>query len=274
MHKEFIINKNNSLLFLFYFTVALVYSSYKEIVYFVPFVLIFVSMIWAGNAIIKRLLIIILIFGSYSIINVFNQDFRIFNVLLSCITYGSIVFYYTVPSKAFYSKYVWIRINSIVLYLLVFQSLIGISQAVLMFLKYGTFDGSIGDAVTGTIGLFEKNTSSSNPVFSINIAMLTLFVWNSSLLNKQWKKTGVILGILAIVMASVVHVIVLLVCSILVIVFFVYHKKNLKMNNMKLFFVPLALIGLLYFTQQDNVNRFHTIANLIERNPKYIIIQQ
>lgn len=139
---------------------------------------------------------------------------------LSLITYGPLIYLLAVPSSMLrWDSDIKDRFKRIAAWLLVFQSLVGIAQGLWMYSVTGTFLGSTGDAVEGTIHLpLGASGTFSNPIFAANIAFLLILLLPGVVSGERSRLSlsAVMLGGLAFVMASVVHVLLFLALSLAV----------------------------------------------------------
>lgn len=129
---------------------------------------------------------------------------------VSLITYGPILFLLATPwslleqSPAERQQFV-----NIAAWVLLFQSCVGIVQGLWSFSQKGTFLGSTGDAVEGTIRLaLEPSGSFGNPMFAANVAFLLLVVLPPALLAQRSRLlvAASVAGCIALTLASVVHI--------------------------------------------------------------------
>jgi len=202
------------------FLVALVlcWSPSKLLAYFAPWIGILVMLLFTRS---KQILIrLLLIFTIWMIIlpiyAIITPGFVWHSALLSLFTYGTFIFVLTIPTKPLADKSLFDKILVTARWVLLFESIWGIVQGVVGFMRSGTFDRGNGDVVTGTIRLsFDNANDFSNPMFATNIVLLITFLVPSSLQENK-SKLLLILGCIALVLASVVHAIVYPVISLLV----------------------------------------------------------
>ena len=140
-----------------------------------------------------------------------------------------------------------------------FESLIGIMQAIHGFEIYGTFDSSIGDFVTGTISPFAPDFSSSNPMFAVNVCFIVLFLCPAARKNLKLKII-IFFGILSLLFSSVMHIISFFLISIFF-GFLMCSKIEIR-KHFKFSFVIIFFFAFLFVTQKGNLTLFESYANL------------
>jgi hypothetical protein len=143
------------------------------------------------------------------------QDYAVTGGFLALITYASFVFLVVVPGEALAQKRLLSRMIDVTGKVVILESCIGILQAVVSAVNTGNFDSANGDAVQGTIHLsFQPDGSFSNPMFAANLAFMVIALI-PGLASKTRSTYGrVFLGVVAFVLASVLHMIAFLVIAV------------------------------------------------------------
>lgn len=196
----------------FLLSMVICWSPLKALAYFAP-VLAIVWFLWRAECPTARRRAMqwtagwtILIFIYW----VFSRRFDLTPAVIAIITYGTIGAIYIIPCEAIRSPRLLVKMLSLVAIATTIEATVGIVQAVVGALETGSFDLANGDAVQGTIfPSFHTSLTFANPMFAVNMAFMLLGLIGAAALAKKWRGT-VLLGILAFVLASVMHAILLL----------------------------------------------------------------
>ncbi len=265
--------QSNALLGIFIFSLLIVFSPFKLLAYLTPFFALFYYIIKTDNG--KTVIKFIALTLIYVIVVVFwwltsffvDERFILSNSLIAFITYGSFVFVFSLDSVEItisaQQKFIKIIKNIIIL-----EATVGIFQILIygVFMGKG-FDSASGDIVQGTIGLFSflnPGIDFNNPIYCVNLAILIIFYLPHVFTSKKdyWV---VILGCLALLMASVVHLIFSLVFAFAVItVFFYINQLSQKTIYTVIGTGILAIIttSLFYVVQPKN---FELVSHYYEK---------
>lgn len=208
---------------------------------------------------------------------IINPDFLIPNSLVSLATWFGFIVIIVYPSSN--------KINYLLVYkkllgptwmLLLIESGLGIIQGIYGLIRTGTFDLGTGDYVEGTLHpQLEPELSFANPMFSINIALLLLFLTADLVAAPTIRKITIYtLGFVSIVIASTLHVLLFLIVSVILSMILVtsYATKYRKLGSLSsiAIFLALALV-LLYIIQPSN---FQNISNVLQMRdtPRFLFI--
>ncbi len=128
---------------------------------------------------------------------------------LAAITYGVVLILWAVPTRRVAGDGVVGRMATVLRWVIVLEGLLGIVQAVYGFGHTGSFDVANGDYVEGTIspGLGPSATF-SNPMFAANMALALVLLVPLTRRPRHW--AALVVGGLALVLASVLHVLLVL----------------------------------------------------------------
>lgn len=203
-----------------------------------------------------------------------NPDFVIPNSFFALFTWFGIIVLILYPKSN--------RVNYTLIYkkllqpawiILLIESLLGITQAIFGFIENKTFDLGTGDYVEGTIHpSLEPELSFANPIFSINIALLLLFL-ASDVLKRPSKRKIVIylLGIISLILASTMHVIIFLIISLIISSTLVSLRIYKKINLSPIIVIIVTILTLTYISQPSN---FQNISNVLQMRdtPRYVVI--
>lgn len=169
-------------------------------------------------------------FGLTLVHALLTPGFVAHSAILSFITYGAFFFIAAIPTKFIVADGRTMRQTlAVARWIVLFQGSWAVSQAILAASRTGTFDGATGDAVAGTIRPLGFSPDLSNPIFAINMALLLVFLLPSLVLERKGL-VPVVLGTVSLIMASVVHVLLLLGIS-LVLAFIIYSPSFFRQKR-------------------------------------------
>ena len=207
--------------------VILCWSPFKMLVNFTPFIVVILLTLLVRErrfAILNTSLVTSLLIYSLIIVSlfflyllIFFDEFILSNAIFSLITYSITVVIFVVPSKGLGSDRLLAKMSKTLLVFYIIESLYGIMQAMYGFLQEGSFDLSNGDYVEGTIHpALASDLSLSNPLYTVNmISMAIILYFAARYLNRpKWIWVVLCFGI-AIILASVVHLILFLILALL-----------------------------------------------------------
>ena len=141
-----------------------------------------------------------------------NPEFQFGNAFVAFVTWAGLIVILLIPAGEFNSPILRHKLEKFAWKVLLVESVWGIVQGIYGYFHTGSFDLANGDYVEGTIHPpLAPELAYSNVMFAINIALLLLFLL-PALWRRKTVRHGVIygLGLLAFVMASVVHAILFL----------------------------------------------------------------
>lgn len=142
----------------------------------------------------------------------FEPGFKLEGALIGIFTYGVPLALIIVPARALARPGVTEIVQRWCAKILAIESVLGLVQAGIGFAHSGTFDVSNGDWVKGTIGLtlhgFIPGRGFGNAMFAANLALLLLLLLPRIVQRRRYLLG--FLGALALVLASVVHVLLFL----------------------------------------------------------------
>lgn len=237
------------------------FSPFKLAAYFLPFLGFFFLIFLGHRWIVMRNIFFVLVLFIFLVLGhaAFEHEFLWHTAVLSLITLGSVFFALSVPAKGLENDILLSKSVKFCRYLLFFESGLGILQAFHGFFDCGTFDGAIGDYVTGTISPFVPDLSFSNPIFAVNVSFLIFFLLPHA---KKYKylKVAIVLGSIALLFSSVMHVLAFFLLSFFVGYLFVFRLK--LYNYFAAILVAAFFFLFLFVTQRDNLNLFASYAEL------------
>ena len=151
-----------------------------------------------------------------------TKGFALHSAALSMVTYSAFAFVAVIPVRYLNNPSLLDKMLSIIRWGVVIEGLWGITQALNGVLVNGRFDVANGDRVEGTIHpALAPELSFSNPMFAVNMALLLLALLPSLVIYKQGR-LAFLIGVLALIFASVMHVLILLVVAFLTALLFFY----------------------------------------------------
>jgi len=211
------------------------WSPFNALAYAAPFiVLAFLTLLGGDAHLLKRTAVWILFWtGAVAFYGLVNQEFQFGNAFVAFVTWAGVVIILLIPSRGIGSQELRQKVERIAWMLLAVESVWGIMQGLYGYTRTGTFDLATGDYVEGTIHPWlEAELAYSNVMFAINIALLLLFLLPAVWRRPTTKRVAIYsLGMLAFVMASVVHAILFLIVAGGVSALLVYGKR-LRLSRM------------------------------------------
>ena len=143
------------------------------------------------------------------------DEFLITNYAVALITFSSFLPILLIPTERVASEALLLDMLAAALPVMLVEGVIGIVQAFAGALHNGTFGGNNGDVVAGTIYLhLTPEKAFSNPMFAVNIVYLLLACLSRPETSRGRARIPLILSGIALVLASVVHVLVFVVVAV------------------------------------------------------------
>jgi len=135
--------------------------------------------------------------------------------VLAVVTYGTFFFLAVVPVECLADKKLLEDMSGLIRKVLLLEAIVGIVQGLAAAYQSGSFDAANGDAVEGTIHLsFTPDDAFGNPMFAANLCFMLLALLPGLVAKRRSLYLPVVLGIIAFVLASVMHTIIFLAVSI------------------------------------------------------------
>ena len=247
----------------FLIAILLCWSPSKLLAYLAPWlaigIFLFVSrsqISWLRLVVIAFLWLVVLLFHF-----LLTPGFMVHSALLSFFTYGSFVFVLVVPTRRITGEQLSDLLLFISRWVLLFQSCWGIAQGIVAGFGAGTFDGGVGDAVAGTIRPFGYSIDFSNPMFAVNIAVLLILIF--PLVTRRRKGFPYfiyVVGVLALVMASVVHVILIFAAAVLISITIFFPFVFIKKHGLTLVSIFLTLGFLIQLLIPNNIRSIQSFS--------------
>ncbi|MCC6456157.1 MAG: hypothetical protein IT328_14480 [Caldilineaceae bacterium] len=211
--------------FVFMLALLISWSPSNAAAYATPFLVIGLYIFLSNSEITLRRTLLwylgwFVLVGVYGLI--YLKDYAWQSALLSIITYSAFAVPIVIPAPVAASEALWHKLLIICRWVLIIEASLGIVQAVYGFTQTGSFSGANGDYVEGTIHPWlSAEMAFSNPMFAVNIVFLLLAIAPSLLReHKGWIAFG--LGSIALVLASVLHVLMILAIAMTVAFFWFF----------------------------------------------------
>jgi hypothetical protein len=260
----------------FLLSLIVAWQPVKVIGYAAPLLCIiwFIFRSGSGDTLIRFVKVFVLCFiviGIYFLLSkVNNNEFSIQNSLLSILTYSSFIPLLVISTRAVFEKTLQSKITYIIGWIILIQSCLGITQAVLyVILNGGSFDSATGDVVQGTLSplsFIMPSGNFNNQIYSSNLLVLILFYLPYVITQRK----GILitgLGIFAVLLASVMHQVIAFM-AVLIITSTLFSASFFKINLSKvLIAIGIIASGFLFaFLQPKNVELISFYAKKITNN--------
>jgi hypothetical protein len=246
----------------FILSLLICWSPIKILAYTAPFVALgWFILATKSSVVLRNFLIWIFLFtGIISLHVIFNFNFVLFSALLSILTYSSFSFVFAIPSHHLADPKLLRKMLQTTQWVVLFEGVLGILQAVYGFTQNKSFDVGNGDFVQGTINLsFTSGLAFSNPMYAVNITFLLLGLFTFFILERKGFFPFIV-GCLALILASVVHVLVFLFTAILL-VLLIFRPAILKSTAslVVISFLLVVVPALSFIVLYSNIQSFSAI---------------
>jgi len=202
----------------FILALAICWSPIKPLAYVAPWIILswIILMGGSGRTAQRTLLVLALWMGNIGLRALLSERFVFASAILTTVTYGTLIFFLAVPRAGLHRDALLRHMFRPLPALVVIEAIYGIAQAFFGYVQGGSFDLSNGDRVQGTIfPFFYAENAFSNPMYTVNLTFLLLVMLLLGLTTKRGA-TPLVLGGLALVLASVVHVLLFFALSLAV----------------------------------------------------------
>jgi len=185
------------------------------------------------------------------------------NGLLTLFTYGSFLLTWSF-SRQGVSPWHMRKIYSILYFAVVFQSVLGLSQFLIAYVKFGLYTLDMGDFIQGTIVPFSFNMDGDrgigNAYFVINILIMMLVLLTDTRKSKHFYKI-IVLGSITVILAGVHHALISFFLALFIALSIAEFKRAIKYAFL---FVPAIIVTLtvFYFLNPNNVYLYSNYFNL------------
>ncbi len=256
----------------FLLTNAVVWLPSKMLAYAVPFMAMawFIIRARSGSGLIRSAAVIVLyaviVLGYSMWSNVVNVEFVLQSAVLCMITYGAFLFFSVVPKDDLRQPTDHVRYIRAMEWIIGIESVLGIFQAVAyVAINGGNFDSATGDIVQGTLSplsFLDPAGNFNNQIYTANLLALLMF-YIPYVVSQRKGYAIAALGFLAILMASVMHLLIAFLIAIAFIAVY-YSRSFIKISGTRLIIVVCIVLALVLamFLQPKN---FALIAYYFER---------
>lgn len=202
----------------FLLAILICLSPIKPLAYVAPFLAVCWLLCTSGNRVVRARagLAVLLVAGLMSAYYLLFPQYIFLGGFLAGITYGTFLFLSVVPAKYLADAKLLERMTGLVTKVLLVEASFGILQGLVEAYRSGSFDIANGDAVEGTIHLaFGPDLAFGNPMFAANVCFMLLVLLPRIIEKRRSAYLPFLLGATAFVMASVMHMIILLTIAVI-----------------------------------------------------------
>lgn len=266
------------------FVLALVvcFSPLKILAYAMPTVFLLWLVLATPHALTRNRLVgvIAAIVGLPILYELAIAEFLYSNYLLSIVTYSAFLPIVLVDNRALASRWLFEKMLGPVTVMIAAQGVFGILQAVYGAIESGSFGGSNGDRVMGSIfPYFHAEGLGANPMFAVNMSLMLIACLAAPTAIRGLRRQYLTIGAIALVLASVMHVLVYLVVAV-VAAFLLTRGRETAHRRGRVARGLLVLIGLVgtvsYVALPDNVQRITGVVseavNVESVTPRMILL--
>ncbi len=185
------------------------------------------------------------------------------NGLLSLFTYGSFLLAWSFSQRGV-SPWHMRKIYNALYFTIAFQSILGLLQFLLAYIKFGLYTVDMGDFIQGTIMPFSFNMTGDrgigNAYFVINILIMMLVLLTDQRKNKRFYKI-IALGSITVILAGVHHALISFFLGLFVALLIAELKRAIRYVFL---FIPAiaATLTVFYFLNPNNVYLYSNYFNL------------
>jgi len=230
---------------IFLFSLFVVWLPFKFLAYLLPFLCLawFIIRMNSGATLLRLaiyLISFVLIIGVYFVFyKIVNEKFIVQNSILSILTYGSFLFLIVLTKKTDVTQEDFIKYIKVIKLFILLESFLGISQVVLFVILHGgNFDSSTWDMAQGTLNPLSfliPLGNFNNQIYTVNLLSLLLFYTPYAVFQRK----GIwvcVLGLLAILAASVWHMFLAFLLAALMITFY-FTRTLLRFSSTRVLIV-------------------------------------
>lgn len=232
------------------------------------------SKIYINIALIALVALLVYVFYFVKYRYFVSQNYFLFLITFSVFVLPFAIDYRYLGNRAFIEK-----LQSVTMKIILVQAIFAIAQGITSFLYHGSFDANTGDWISGTINpMLTVKTGSETVTFSDNMAIALMFTLPYTLKHKN-TRISYVLGVLSLILASVMHIILILILSLIVGTVLVLNKKNShyfrRIINLGLA-VGAAMFLVMAVLLPQNLG---LLSNIVQnsttlRNPKAVVVYE
>ncbi len=251
------------------FVLALVvcFSPLKILAYAMPAVFVMWLVLATPHALTRNRLVGLIgaIVGLPILYELAIAEFLYSNYLLAMVTYSAFLPVVLVDNHALASRWLFEKMHGAVVVMIAVQGVFGILQAGYGAIESGSFGGSNGDRVMGSIfPYFHPEGLGANPMFAVNMSLMLIACFAAPTALHGLRRPYLGLGAIALVLASVMHILVYLVVAV-VAAFLLTRSREATPRRGRAargLLVLICLIGTVsYVALPDNVRRITGVVS-------------
>lgn len=246
----------------FFCAVFLSWSPFNALGYLAPLVVL--ALYWLmvpSKTFLIRLLSFLGIWALVAMLHSLQSGFYWWSAIVWLVTYSVWLVAFLIPTRPLASTWLWRRMLHVAAWVVLFEAIWGLSQAAYGVLMTGQFAGSTGDYVEGTIHpALRAEMAFSNPMYAVNMTLLLIVLMPVVAYGRKWR-VHFVLGLLALIAASVIHVLFLFGIAIGAGVLIYYPKLLLRKRGIIL---AIAVCFAVLMTAVAVDNGFERLQRLIE----------
>ena len=205
-----------------------------------------------------------------------NDAFVLSSAILAVVTYSSLGVLWAFPSKELLNPRLLQRMTNTSCAMLMLQCVVGFVQGVYGYMVVGSFDGSNGDIVQGTIYPYLHGDGAfANPMFGASVTLMALSLIPGAR-GKRMYALALWMGAVALVLASVLHQLAYLSLALALAYFWV--RPRLRLSRAAVSLVSFSVLTLLLSLAllPGNLASFNGIVTefLHGRTPRRVILER
>jgi len=205
-----------------------------------------------------------------------NEVFVLSSALVAMVTYSSLAVIWVFPARHFLKPELLSRMTDLTRNVVLLEAGFGIVQAVYGYWTSGSFDGANGDLVQGTIfPHFYGDGAFANPMYGAGLTLMVLALVPLA----RWKRgyaLAVVLGTVALVMASVVHQLIFLAAAVALAYLWVRPRLPFSRAAVPLVAVGLVTPALVFLLLPGNLTTLSDIVRQFREgsSPRRLILER
>ncbi len=262
----------------FLMALLLCWSPFKVTAYAAPALCILWVIIAGRSAqVFRRVLVLGLAAGGLILGHtLLNEAFVLSSAILAVVTYSGMAVLWAFPSKDLLHPRLLQRMTNATCVMLMLQCAVGFVQGVYGYLAAGSFDGSNGDIVQGTIYPYLRGDGAfANPMYGASVTLMALSLIPGAR-GKRRYALAMCMAAVALVLASVLHQLAYL--SLAVALAYLWVRPRLRLSRAAVALMSFSGLTLLLSLAllPGNLTTFHGIVTefLYGRTPRRVILER
>jgi hypothetical protein len=191
------------------------FTPFKALGYLLP--LAFIAWMGLHHAVSRNRMFVIVaaLLGAAAVYETVLDEFLLTNYLVACVTFSAFLPLWIIDDRLVTSRVLQVDMLGATSTMVLCQGVVGVIQALYGATQTGTFSGDNGDYVAGTIyPHLGAERAFSNPMFAVNMVFMLLGCLSHPEPTRRKGRTALLLGAIALVLASVMHVLVFLIAAL------------------------------------------------------------